>query len=180
MRLFVGLPLAPVLVDELAAISMRWRSSQDGLRWSEPASWHITLQFLGSTAEEKYECILARLREVRSPAVPIALEGLGFFDRAGIFFAGVALTPELIAIQQQVTLATSPCGFIPETRPYHPHITLARTKSKAKALENLKAMIQRQPKFTGYVAEEFLLYESVSTPTGSLYEVRERLSLSSQ
>ena len=36
-----------------------------------------------------------RLRELHAAPVPIELEELGFFDRAGIFFAGVALTPEL-------------------------------------------------------------------------------------
>ncbi len=110
----------------------------DGLRWSAPESWHITLQFLGNTPQ--YECIVARLRELRSPPVPIQLEGLGFFERAGVFFAGVGLTPELQALQQRVTAATGLCGFIPETRPYHPHITLARSKGKgAMGSANLKA-----------------------------------------
>jgi 2'-5' RNA ligase len=56
---------------------------------------------------------------------------LGFFDRAGIFFAGVSLTPELEAnFRRASPLRLRQCGFIPETRPYHPHITLARTKRK--------------------------------------------------
>src|SRR5271154_1992082 len=150
MRLFVGIPLAAAVIEELSAISMRLQSAADGLRWSAPESWHITLQFLGNTPQ--YDCIVARLRELRSPSVPIQLEGLGFFDRAGVFFAGVSLTPELRALQQCVTAATGLCGFIPETRPYHPHITLARSKSKGRALEALKTRIRRQPGFTAFVA----------------------------
>ncbi len=109
----------------------------------------------------------------------IQLEGLGLFERAGVFFAGVGLTPELRALQERVTAATSLCGFIPETRPYHPHVTLARTKGKGRAqgLEELKARIHRQPAFTSFVAEEFVLYESVTRPTGALYEIRERFRL---
>jgi RNA 2',3'-cyclic 3'-phosphodiesterase len=179
MRLFIAIPLAVPVVDELSAISLRLQSSGDGLRWSLPESWHITLVFLGSTGPEQFECIVARLREVRMPPVPVKLEGTGFFDRAGIFFAGVSLTPELLALQQRVGAATRLCGFIPETRPYHPHITLARSKGKsgAQGLRKLKTQIRRQPSFTSFVAEDFLLYESFTKPTGSLYEVRERFPL---
>ena len=176
MRLFVGIPLEAAVIEELSALSMRLQSSADGLRWSAPESWHITLQFLGNTAE--YDCIVARLREVRAPSVPITLEGLGFFDRAGIFFAGVRLTPELRELQTRVTTATRLCGFIPETRPYHPHITLARSKGKKPlALRDLKARIHREPKFSPFVAEDFVLYESLSKPGGSEYQIRDRFSL---
>jgi RNA 2',3'-cyclic 3'-phosphodiesterase len=172
MRLFVGIPLAAEVIEELSAVSMRLQTSEDGLRWSAAESWHITLQFLGNTPE--YECIVARLRQLRSLPLPLQLEGLGFFERAGVFFAGVMLTPELAALQQRVTAATALCGFVPETRPYHPHITLARSKSKGvTALRALKGKIHREPRFSGFVAEEFVLYESVPGARGSHYEVRE-------
>jgi RNA 2',3'-cyclic 3'-phosphodiesterase len=179
MRLFAGIPLAAALIEELSAVSVRLRSSADGLRWSAPESWHITLQFLGNTSQEQYECTVARLHELRSSSVPIQLEGLDLFERAGVFFAGVRLTSELRALQQRVTAATGLCGFIPETRPYHPHVTLARTKGKGRThgLHELKSRIHRQPAFTSFVAEEFVLYESVTRPTGALYEVRERFGL---
>jgi 2'-5' RNA ligase len=176
MRLFVGIPLVPAVVEELSAISLQLQSKADGMRWTAPESWHITLQFLGNTAE--YDCIVARLQELRSLPVTIQLEGLGFFDRAGVFFAGIAESQELSLLQRRVTAATGACGFVPETRPYHPHITLARNKGKGiKALRDLKARIHREPKFTGFVAEEFVLYESHLKFTGSKYEIRERFSL---
>jgi 2'-5' RNA ligase len=180
MRLFIGIPLAASVIEQLEKVSMRHRFDGDGLRWSTPESWHITLQFLGSTSETQYECVVARLRELRAAPIPVELEELGFFDRAGIFFAGIALTPELLALQQQVTAATLPCGFTPEDRPYRPHITLARSKGRRNAtgLATLKARIRQQPKFSRFVAEEFRLYESFVRPTGSQYEIREKFHLS--
>jgi RNA 2',3'-cyclic 3'-phosphodiesterase len=176
MRLFVGIPLTPAVIEELSAISMRLQSKADGLRWSAPESWHITLQFLGNTAQ--YECIVARLAELRVPSVSITLEGLGFFERAGIFFAGVVLTPALLALQQSVSAATHLCGFIPETRPYHPHITLARSKGKKpQGLRELKAKIHREPRFSPFEADAFVLYESLTRPEGSQYLIRERFLL---
>jgi 2'-5' RNA ligase len=179
MRLFVAIPLAASVIEQLEKISMRHRVGGDGLRWSTPESWHITLQFLGNTSETQYECVIARLHELHVPPVPVELDELGYFDRAGILFAGVRLTPELLALQQRVTVATIPCGFTPEDRPYRPHITLARSKGRRNAvgLDTLKAKIRQQPKFSRFVAEEFLLYESFTLPTGSQYEIRERFRL---
>lgn len=158
---------------------MRHRVEGDGLRWSTPESWHITLQFLGSTTETQFECVVARLRELHAPPVPVQLEDLGFFDRAGIFFVDVALSPELLMLQQQVTTSIKPCGFAPEERPYRPHITLARSKGRRRntGLDALKAKIRHQPKFGQFIAEEIFLYESLTRPTGSQYEVRERFHL---
>ncbi len=179
MRLFVGIPLAAAVIDELAAIPARLRSPGDGLRWTAPASWHITLQFLGETGREQYDCTVARLRELRLPPVPIRLEGLDIFDRAGVFFAGVKVSPELLSLQQRVSKATELCGFIPESRPYQPHITLARSKGKGerKGLLELKTKLRSQPNFTRFAADEFLLYESFLGAGGSRYEVRAQFPL---
>jgi 2'-5' RNA ligase len=178
MRLFVAIPLAAVVADELTAITMRLKSRADGLRWQKPESWHITLQFLGNTSREQFECILPRLRELHFPPLPIRIEGLGFFDRAGVFLATVQASPALLQLQQRVTAATEPCGFVPEARPYQPHITLARSgRGQREGILALKDKMRRQPDFTGFVADEFLLYESFLGPGGSRYEVRARFPL---
>ena len=121
----------------------------------------------------------ARLGELHLSSVPIALERLEFFARAGILIVAVRLAPQLLLLQQQVSAAAALCGFTPETRPYQAHITLARSKGKGRSQEptQLKAKIQRQPAFTSYLAEEFLLYESFLGATGSRYEVRRRFPL---
>jgi 2'-5' RNA ligase len=90
----------------------------------------------------------------------------------------VRLTPQLATLQEHVTAATGLCGFVPETRPYHPHITLARSKKKgARGLRDLQNRIHRDPVFTHFVAETIALYESLVRPGGSHYEIRERFSL---
>lgn len=161
MRLFIGIPLAPEVIDALERITTCLRSAGDGLRWSAPESWHITLQFLGETPQERYDCTLARLREIRSPVVPVWLDGTGFFDRAGVFFAGVNVSPELRLLHQQVIAATAQCGFVPEERPFHPHVTLARAKgdNRGQALRRLKARTDLKAVVPRFIATEFVLYE---------------------
>ncbi len=177
MRLFVGIPLAVAVIGELTSVSARLRSKENGLRWTDPESWHITLQFLGNVVEENYASLVEHLRQVHSPPVPVRLEELGFFERAGVFFAGVGLTPELLMLEKRVAAVTELCGFVHDARPYHPHITLARSKGERRGLRELRSRIQRQPAFTPFVAEEFLLYESHLSPSGARYEIRERFKL---
>jgi 2'-5' RNA ligase len=179
MRLFIGISLAAAVIDELSAITARLQSGGDGLRWTARESWHITLQFLGNTGAEQCGCVVARLRELHSPPAPIRIEGLSCFDRAGILLATIHPTPELLLLQKRVTAATRLCGFIPEARPYQPHITLARSQGKGQRhdLRELKAKLRRPPHFTPFAAGEFLLYESFLAPTGSRYEIRARFPL---
>jgi RNA 2',3'-cyclic 3'-phosphodiesterase len=180
LRLFIGIPLAAATASDLATVVNRIRSNAtEYLRWSAPGSWHITLQFLGSTTLQRYECVTAHLREQRHPSVQIRLGALDTFDRAGVLFVDVPVTPELLALQQAVTAATASCGFTLEMRPYHPHITLARRKGKGggRELRNLKLQIDPPPRFSSFTAERFVLYESIPTPEGSRYEIREQFSL---
>jgi 2'-5' RNA ligase len=188
MRLFIGVPLALATTRDLDAEVKRLQSTKtnpappDNFRWSDPESWHITLQFLGSTSPEQYDCVAAHLRELHQPSVQIQLGALGTFDRAGVLFVDVRVTPQLLALQQAVTAATAPCGFSPEDRPYHPHITLARRKGKSggRELHDLKSQLSRRPQLAGFTAESFVLYESTPTPEGSRYEIRERFPLAEQ
>lgn len=177
MRLFIGIPLAAEVVKELSGLTERLKSPSDGLRWSAAEGWHITLQFLGQTSAEQYACVTAGLGHIRHAPFEIRLDPPGFFDRAGVFFAGVQVSPELTGLQQQVVAATKPCGFVPEDRPYHPHITLARDKGGRQGLRKLKSRVPADVHFSGVQANEFLFYQSFPGPGGSRYEVRERFAL---
>jgi 2'-5' RNA ligase len=191
MRLFVGIPLADAVVRELAAVVARLRGHESGmrggggprgeggLRWTAPESWHITLQFLGNSTTEQLECLTASLSEVRSAAVPVQLGELGCFERAGVLFADVAVTRELAALQRSVAATTSRCGFQAKTLPFHPHITLARTKGKGRraGLRELLNKVHNDPAFSPFTACEFLLYESHLGTGAARYEVRARFEL---
>jgi len=155
-----------------------------GVRWSPPETWHVTLQFLGPAGPEQAACVTARLGALRAAPFTVRIDGLGFFDRTGVFWAGVPLTAELLALQQQVVGATRSCGFVPEDRAYSPHITLARSKGRAgaSALAPLRKSVERSrvSLATEFTAAEFLLYESFPGPEGSRYEVRARFPLTSE
>lgn len=179
MRLFIGIPLPSEVIEALEALSRSLRSNGENLRWTSPETWHITLQFLGETSVEKYRCVVTHLGEIRSSFVPVWLSGTGLFESAGVFWAGVNVSPELRLLEQQVAAATSQCGFAAEDRRYHPHVTLARAKgdNRIRALRELRRRVKEDVEFPPFNAREFLLYESFLGPNGPRHEVRERFPL---
>ncbi len=180
MRLFIGIPIADSVVRTLSRMCDSLRKNAGDLRWSAPESCHVTLQFLGSATPEQFDCLTQHLAELHSAPIEIRLSEVDIFDRAGVFIVEVQTTPELVALQKRVTVATAHCGFIAEERPYHPHITLARAKGDGgrRQLRKLKANAGTTPAFAPFTAHEFLLYESHLGPGGSRYEVRARFAFS--
>lgn len=179
MRLFVGIPLAPDTVNSLQKLSARLRAGQDGLRWTPPEAWHVTLQFLGETTTEQYACLLPALQKIEAAPLRITLDAVSTFERAGVIIVTVALSSALLALQGAVTRATTPCGFVPEARPYAPHITLARVRRGSRFRPHfvLQQSMREPLRLPGFVAREFLLYESFPEKGGAHYAVRERFLL---
>lgn len=180
MRLFVGIALASEVEKELSEAVARLQTPRDRLRWTTPESWHITLQFLGNTDQKHCDCVLEKLAQIHGAVVQVRLGSFGFFNRAGVFFVDVVSTVELAALAERVASGTARCGFVAETRPYHPHITLARAKGEGRdrALKALEVRVPQGAKFAGFRATEFLLYESHTMQEGAKYEVRGRFQLS--
>jgi 2'-5' RNA ligase len=181
MRLFVGIALDAPLTDALKRLTASLRRAGDGLRWSSPESWHITLQFLGAIDQPCYESLLARLREIHRPPFAIHLGVPDVFERAGVFHIAVLPSQDLTALERHVVAATALCGVRPEDRPYHPHITLARSKGRdgRHGLHSLLERLHSPHPLPTFTANEFLLYQSIPTPAGSRYEIRARFPLQS-
>ena len=184
MRLFIAIPLAGKVLAEIAALVAELKRGGENLRWSTPEAWHITLQFLGNADARQLQCLKASLAGLHSPPALISLGALGTFERAGVLFVGVEVRPELAALQRMVVEATAICGFVPEDRPFHPHITLARAKGHRsfRGLPAPRSLLENPPRFTPpsftqFEAREFLLYESFPGEDGPRYEVRSRFPL---
>ena len=172
MRLFIGLPIADETKAALRSTVDRLRTTIDPkigkIRWTDPEAWHITLQFLGNCNEQQYECLVRALRFVPMHPFQVEVDGLDTFERAGVLFAGVRLDENLAALQHQIVRETTTCGFPPDERPYHPHITLARTPRGTRIPPH---QLMRSNSST-YLAEKFCLYESIAGIGGSRYVVK--------
>jgi 2'-5' RNA ligase len=180
MRLFVGLAIAEEVKQTLERLTLRLRAKDDGLRWSTPEQWHVTLAFLGEVDDAAQARVVRQLEAVEARPIGLAIESLGVFERSGILHAAVAVTPELLRLHQAVCGAVRRVGLELEERPFQGHVTLARSRNGAgrKTIERMRRSAEQQRLSARWEASEFLLYESRLSAQGSIYVVRERFELS--
>jgi 2'-5' RNA ligase len=182
MRLFVGLAVSDAIKEVLERLTLRLRGKDDGLRWSTPDQWHVTLVFLGEVDDESRNRLVKELANVRQTRLTLRIEGLGVFQRAGILHAEVGVTQELLRLYEAVAAAVKRVGLEVEDRPYRAHITLARSRNRdgRKTIERLRRTVEsreQQRLNERWDVTEFLFYESQLSPGGSRYVVQERFGL---
>jgi 2'-5' RNA ligase len=122
-KLFVAIDLP---VEATAQLVRLQPPATPGMRVAEPGQMHLTLHFLG---EADVERISAALATVDAPAFKQSFAGVGQFPSAGgttTLWAGVEATFGLLKLRAEVAAALADVGFRPESRPYTPHLTLAR------------------------------------------------------
>ncbi|MBM7653215.1 RNA 2',3'-cyclic phosphodiesterase [Neobacillus cucumis] len=100
-------------------------------RWVHPMDLHITLAFLGAAEPEKLKLAETYVKEAlhSEESFTLKINKLGFFgkeDSPRVFWADTENSEELINSRKKVFQACLKAGFVLETRPFRPHITLAR------------------------------------------------------
>lgn len=166
MRLFIGIPIPPDSASILAGAAARLPLIY---RRTAPADLHITLAFLGQVSDEQLPCIYAQLEQVKQPPLTINLTGVGTFP--GVAFAAVDPAPALLALAAEIVQRMATCGFPSEQRPYHPHLTLARSRDRKPKLDDLHL-----PPLS-FAADAFTLYSSRAGDPGARYEHLRRYTL---
>lgn|SRR5215468_6086499 len=110
----------------------RLRPLSRAVAWVPVANLHVTLKFLGELDADRLEEVGRALAEAaaEAPAFSLALHGVGAYpglERPRILWVG-ASDGALAArhVQARVEAALGRRGFPPETRPWHPHLTIGR------------------------------------------------------
>lgn len=147
-------------------------------RWVHHQDFHITLAFLGFTPPEKLadakKSVAVKLQD--SKPFQLRIHSLGTFgkqDQPRIFFADTEENNELQLIRQKVFTACEESGFELETRPFRPHITLARkwTGDQPFQKEMLDVWSKFQPAPLVFTATEIALHQTHLDRTPKYEEV---------
>jgi 2'-5' RNA ligase len=97
-----------------------------------PADRHVTLVFLGETGPEQRACAARAAAGVKGRPFELSIDRIGYWARPRILWAGCSQVPgPLLELVQGLQQALVACGFRPESRPYAPHVTLARKAHKS-------------------------------------------------
>ena len=184
MRCFTAIALSEswraALADWISTQSMRSRD----VRWCAAEQLHITLTFLGEVEEADISDVCAAVVRASTEIAPFAvtLGGIGAFPSRGyprVLWAGVD-DPQRGAARWVSAAAGGfeGLGFPRDSRPYTPHITLARSRSAAGGKLLQRVVTQAAPRVEDALeVREVVLYESRLGPAGAVYEVVARAPL---
>ncbi len=155
----------------------------EGMRIVGRENLHLTLKFLGEIEEGRIDDVHEAMIASFEGQMPfeISLEGVGAFpgpDYARVVWIGVKRNGDLIVeMQKRLDRNLSGLGFKKEGR-FHPHVTVARVKSR-KGKNELKDLIlqHRAGKFGVLMIDKIVLKKSVLTPKGPVYSVIKDVTL---
>lgn len=176
LRLFFALEIPPSTRQRLLQV----RAPIAGARWQSDAQLHLTLLFLGNVPSDSLPGIRRALRDFAAPGFDLEVRGLGCFgqpDTPRNLWAGASPDQPLQALQAALKAQLQPLGFEFESRPFRPHITLARFKRQRGSVQALLAE-HGETEFGAMPVRDFVLLQSNQGHQGSEYTVVERFALS--
>src|SRR5260370_17728732 len=105
---------------------------------------HLTLKFLGNVSSSKLEEVKSALGQVTFPPFSLEIKGAGAFPnlkRMNVIWVGVGEGwSQVELIFEQTEKLLHKLGFIRETRPFSPHITVARVKPR-RSMDEIAAFL---------------------------------------
>lgn len=143
MRLFVALPLAEAVREEVGRRVAGERRRLPAARWVPPENLHLTLVFLGNVEDGGAARLEAELAAALAPHPPLTLRlaGAGCFPPlpprgkarpARVAWLGIEVeegVERLAAVQEAAAdAARRAVGFTSDDRPFSPHLTIARPR----------------------------------------------------
>ena len=176
MRAFLGIGLPTGVREAIASATAKFRGLHAPVAWTAPKNLHITLYFLGEISPERVALVERSMRDASSGIGPFSLtaEGGGAFPgtrNPRVLWVGFLEPLELVRqLQQNMENALSGVGFPREDRPFHPHITVGRTRGALPPAWGERFVQVLSGKGFGVVpVSSFTLYESRLGPGGAVY-----------
>jgi RNA 2',3'-cyclic 3'-phosphodiesterase len=180
-RLFVAVPTPAGVRDAVAELvdSVRAGANPDkrDVRWVRLEGLHLTLRFLGPTAEEGIPDVAAAVDRAAAAIEPfdVAIGGAGAFPsvaRPRALWLGVtAGANELGAAARTLDDRLAEVDWSRDDRAYRAHLTLARSDGVRAGPEVARRLIAAAESFeTRFQAESLVLFESISGGGPARYE----------
>lgn len=181
-RLFVAVPLDVGAVAAVGRLVGEVRSTVEGqherpVRWVRHEGLHLTLRFLGATAEDRRPAVEAAVRAAAAgvPRFSVRLAGSGAFPTAArprVLWLGIADgADQLRDLVERLGERLAPIGFPPEDRPYAAHLTLARSDGLRSGPPTAAALAAATAGWsTSFEADRVTLFESHTGGGPARYE----------
>jgi len=186
MRLFVAIDLdddaRAAIADEQKCLKAAIGQSGSSMKWVRPEQMHLTLVFLGEVAEPSAPAIVDALnRPVDQVPFDLALSGVGVFPPRGaptvLWIGAAAGADDSVELQRHLADRVRRLGVAVESRPFHPHLTLARWKT-SRGADRARARAAGHDRVVAAVhVDHATLYQSRLSSTGPTYTPLARATL---
>ncbi|AKU92140.1 RNA 2',3'-cyclic phosphodiesterase [Vulgatibacter incomptus] len=184
MRLFVAVDPDDEIRAGIRREVERLRGLSPDSKWVRPEGMHLTLAFLGEIDEPVVPDLEEVVVRVAARHPPITLEGtgggaFGSAKRPKVLWGGLSgEVGALAALKGDLEQALVPFGYSPETRPFVPHLTLARSRNHY-GDHSLAACVSplEEWELGRFQVGELILYQSVLSPEGAQYTALRRAPL---
>lgn len=174
MRLFLALDLPPAVREALGGLQQELSRRAGGWRWIRAEGLHLTLRFLGEVPDAAVERQAEVWRQVAARARPVgvAFRGIGVFPNersARVLWVGAVEEPpegRLEALAAAFEEAAASLGFPRESRPFRPHLTVARALPGGRPVV---PDVEQDRAFGAARFEEVVLFRSMLGRDGAAY-----------
>lgn len=183
MRCFIAVRVPAI--EALVAASRQMSTLMPNLNVIPAYQWHVTLQFLGDTAEHLIPTLTSIITGIAATerVQEVSIRGLGVFPnlaRPTVLWAGFTESAVLTRMASQLGKQCESLGFPREARAFTPHLTLARLKSRPH--ESLIDFVRSRTEmeFGQFKVSSLELFRSDLTRVGPEYTVIASAPLSSR
>lgn len=175
MRTFLAVDLNQEIRGKISQISNR--ISDPACKKVKPENYHITLNFLGEIDNSEVENLKEELSScINHGKFTMKVKGTGVFPSMDyIKVVWVGSSGNFDPLVDQIEQVTK--GIKERDHEFHPHVTIARVKSKPK--DQLKRLINenKDREFGSQQVDKFSLVKSELTSRGSVYKTLQEFGL---
>lgn len=162
MRLFVAIRLSEDVKDHLSAAAEILRRTGRG-NFTRAENLHLTLAFIGET--DRIDAAKRALAQVEAAPFKLCLGKSGHFG--DLYWAGAELNEGLKTLEREVRKQLLAEGFLLESRPFKPHLTLVREYRSTASYD--KTAFERALSGASCSIEEVVLMESTRSGGKLIY-----------
>jgi RNA 2',3'-cyclic 3'-phosphodiesterase len=187
MRLFIALDLDGAAREAIANEQKRLKtvlreSRASSIKWVSPEHMHLTLVFLGEVEEARAAALIGDVgRDVAQRPFDLVFGEIGVFPPRGapnVLWIGVESGAEpAIALQHELAARVASHDVRLESRPFRPHLTLARWRASRSA-DRERALAAVRHAVARLRVDHATLYQSRLSSAGPSYTALARANLS--
>ena len=175
IRSFVSIDLDDEeILSRIESIISSLESLGGDLKPVERENVHLTLKFLGNVSSSRLSEVKLALSRLIFEPFTMKIKGTGAFPsltRMNVIWVGISEGwSQIEQIYEQTETLLDRVGFSRETRPFNPHITIARVRSGRKR-EEIAAFLNHLAEETlgTFNAQHVRLKQSILSPLGPRY-----------